>query len=1100
MEGTILQTKELKAITYDTTFIQNACCWEDFYAYIDQNRVIRSFSSISLKNTIFPSPDKKIKGKPTCIDCSPSHKFAAVGYSDGGLQLFDIESNKTSKLLEKPKNNSVLAVSFINDTLLIASYTNHTSILYKISITIGLVTVRDQPLSVFAEDLNQIIVPPIYRQSNDSNSKNTQANIIAPIFADIFLALAEEHLYLAQVQADSSIKILFQLSGQFATSTFALYNQDTLCFAASIDNDMMLYKLVNDNQPELVIQHNFDFKISFIGFITEDIVIVFDSKNKCELLSVQDKTVASIFCPIFGFRISFNYEMLIFSDMKLYLLTLPSFGDQVQTFRETNDINGAIDLCKKALSGNPSATIGLPPNVGQRAILIEQMISGFLSSSCRQRLTDKPEEAKMLADEIITLSKDLNMQDWLAEEGLQIYSEMNMLPLFFTEIINSDPDASFFSYNTNFISSLLALKNPPFDATNFLLKCPTKIVSPVEILKYAQEQNNIDLIKQIYLNRFNDPISICKILANLDKYEELCEIVETHLNGSVVNWLFTHIDNEFVIMSKITKTSHKKSTIVLIEKFINKFNKPFSYEIFLNIIVQILASQRMFDDKLFDHYVFLLLKNNTKLQNDTIKALLPKIFTSTPTQPDNRLELLKFIVNQDVPMKFKESLIGMCEQFGFNDIKRKIEQEAKKYENQIKESLMDKKSDLFDFLNNLIKSDYGAKASIEHSIFEYPDLYVIRDTVKFVEYLLSHMSDQLQPLIKEIKNGDACNIFLFTLYKKNGMNGIKLTNEQSKSFVSYMCQYHPFDVRPYLRDRINQEYIFLLPICEKSKVYDACAVISEAVQNYQQAVQYILKFFALHLVLYVQNETDNHEFLTFVYDFVAGIINKRFQTKESIILSKKIIKCYTLPLYVIQTKGLSSEKKEIVGESLKKMCALLVKNMTFGKLLQLLVSEFQIFDFGLAKDALMTVMNDYAYDVDSSISLSNLYHEDAVNENAKYIKKLNEGISFAPTTCGTCKHRLIGASYDIKIFHCGHVFHNTDQCLPKQICPICNPEESLDQDVSPPTQAMVTSNRVRRELNKFEFMIKSKRFGKDTQLSEIKTGDLTILPRTDMPF
>ena len=170
-----LQVKEIKGISFKNT-IKFAICHDEFYLYSDNRDTIYTFDSKTLTNNVLPSPDKKIRGNITTLDFSPSRKYAAAGYTDGAIQVFDLDSNKPYKLLSKASGNSVQCIVFYSDTFLLSGFSNGSFVSYKIAFI-----PRENHISNFSSRPLRLYRPAIYRfvDGNDKSSK-----VVLPNFVD----------------------------------------------------------------------------------------------------------------------------------------------------------------------------------------------------------------------------------------------------------------------------------------------------------------------------------------------------------------------------------------------------------------------------------------------------------------------------------------------------------------------------------------------------------------------------------------------------------------------------------------------------------------------------------------------------------------------------------------------------------------------------------------------------------------------------------------------------------------------------------------------------------------------------------------------------
>jgi hypothetical protein len=128
--------------------------------------------------------------------------------------------------------------------------------------------------------------------------------------------------------------------------------------------------------------------------------------------------------------------------------------------------------------------------------------------------------------------------------------------------------------------------------------------------------------------------------------------------------------------------------------------------------------------------------------------------------------------------------------------------------------------------------------------------------------------------------------------------------------------------------------------------------------------------------------------------------------------------------------------------------------------------------------------------------MAQLYHEDEVRAHAEYIQNVIKGTVYQSAVCCACGHRLFGVSCPIKIFPCGHIFHETDTCAPRQICPICNKCDRFD--VTPPPPARTIARSVARQLGRFEQLLARKQNPADVRDEEI--ASVRIAQRTGFPL
>jgi hypothetical protein len=202
------------------------------------------------------------------------------------------------------------------------------------------------------------------------------------------------------------------------------------------------------------------------------------------------------------------------------------------------------------------------------------------------------------------------------------------------------------------------------------------------------------------------------------------------------------------------------------------------------------------------------------------------------------------------------------------------------------------------------------------------------------------------------------------------------------------------------------------------------------------------------------------------------------------------VRAFTFPLFALSSCSEPTRVAAVV-EILQSVCPVLTKPLSFGKLLERAVVEWQELPFGFVRSSLLAIVNDYEYDIDQKLSIVLLYHHDEVAHYAKYMRETISGTKVQSQKCGSCKKNHFGVSCSVHVFACGHAFHETAACLPKAVCPVCHPEERLDQNNEGPVQS-VPRSRLKRELMRFEARLREPR---NISVADIPNfGDLEISP------
>ncbi|KAH0792035.1 vacuolar protein sorting-associated protein 8 isoform X2 [Histomonas meleagridis] len=173
----------------------------------------------------------------------------------------------------------------------------------------------------------------------------------------------------------------------------------------------------------------------------------------------------------------------------------------------------------------------------------------------------------------------------------------------------------------------------------------------------------------------------------------------------------------------------------------------------------------------------------------------------------------------------------------------------------------------------------------------------------------------------------------------------------------------------------------------------------------------------------------------------------------------------------------NNEKREILSEALRRICNFSTDKLPFEVILHKIIREFALLKIDVVRSALCGIINDVNYDIDTITALANLFDNDERRSQEKYILQAIAGCNYNDTRCGTCHKSLMAGSDIVTTFPCGHTFHQNDECLPAQMCPICNPEVRLDKEqVEQPTKR-TNMMQTMRELRMFEHRLKPRESG-----------------------
>jgi hypothetical protein len=273
-------------------------------------------------------------------------------------------------------------------------------------------------------------------------------------------------------------------------------------------------------------------------------------------------------------------------------------------------------------------------------------------------------------------------------------------------------------------------------------------------------------------------------------------------------------------------------------------------------------------------------------------------------------------------------------------------------------------------------------------------------------------------------------------------------------------------------------------------------MIYERLDDLPPVSDYFRRFIEREMFWYVEDLVPIDTIATrdFILSFCDKLLRKRLSPEFLDRFVESSLRAFSVPLYSLTLHPERTEAADFVTGLLRQLSSLLVKSFSFPKFLRLIVVVFQELPFKLLRSLLLSTLSDYDYDLDQALSMAQLYHDDEVRAHCEYVQRIGKGYVYTSVVCCACGHRLFGVSSDIKIFPCGHIFHDTDSCAPRAVCPVCNKVERFDQATPPPARAITRSTR---QLARFEQLLARKRNPADVVDEDLDR--ISIAPRRTFP-
>ena len=1066
----LLHCRQVKGITYGSEVIACACR-DGFFLFADEHEELHTFDSATLQNVWLPARDKKIRGTIVALDFSPSRRYGAVSFTDGSIQVYDLEHNKLGKVVTKAHGSFATSILFVDDNMFVAGDGN-TLYGYRFISALGfLSTIRELVIAQFQSPIRKVSAPPVYRYVAGANRG---ARCVASSFTEKIAVCTQKGVAYVKITPEFKISLLSQFEHPMATATFSIVNADLCLMAIGKKNSLQVYTINTKQECQEVFSAEVEIDPVHIAFMSETVVMAFDEDFEGVIVSLADKTNVRIKSPYgSGCFAKGTHEFFVFQMPKLWMLALQSFRNKMEELREKGDLETAISFCRKALEGDTQATIGLPVNQAQKALVIERSLSDMLTDNGAKQLTEEGADPSAVASWLVKLNIELNMQDWLVNDGVALFENHGCAKALFAEILKEDPKAQLFDYSPAFVEKLLACE-PDFPVHDFIMALPGRVAPVSVLLQWGLKEGDGDFMADVYFEKVRSIVDGLAILANADKLPRICHIMmeeKEKLNLSI-KWLFSVVEGRFPIVVKLIGMEDRglvTELFTLIQDHILETKKPFKIDDYANAMVCAITDAGLaLDDPLEKKIEQLILDHNIGVHGSALIDLLDKIFTHTVTEPDNREQLLIQMFTFGVPLEFEERLLPLCDSHGFQRAKYQIRHDTRNFEDAVKEMLADENINIMETLISLTRKEPEALPSLEKAIIKHATVLALKDAAGLAAFCAEFLGEDVMKVINEIQEETVQSHFIHKVVKLPEYATLQLPDEISVSFGTFMCQHYPTDVRHYVMHRENLMRQ-LLPACEKYDIFDGCAIIYNYLTDCDKVRLCMVRFIETQLVLYIQGkiELDMASTTNFISNFVEAYLRDRASYDDTERFARDMVRAYILPLYALEVSECPENKMEEVCESLRRLCGVVENVITFPKLLEMLIVDYQELKFGTLKAAILSIMNDYDYDVDQNLTMSLLYHEDEVNAHSSYVESLVHGIAYNDTHCSACHGSLFGVGSAIQTFSCGHVFHCDPACLPKDVCPICHPVEKLNEDVASPIQS-VDAAAGRIQLMKFD--------------------------------
>ncbi|EAX95645.1 hypothetical protein TVAG_045330 [Trichomonas vaginalis G3] len=1013
----ILKKKNIGGVHVDSDTI-SCIHYDTLYIFLTASGNINAFDASSAFSWKFPKHDSSIQADIISLAASPTHSYVAAGFSNGSLQLYEMKSKKWLKPYPGLVQGPITGLAFINDQTMLAS--DGSENLYKFTISAQLWGTSVNKSLYYTSDfpILNINLPSIF----------VQGKLIAPAFQNISILSCSGTLKLMSCGHEIVVLKSYDVSAHI--SAIYVVSPSLLYFCICERRMIRIFSLDDKLSTEEIYKHEIDVDPQYVGFLSQQIVVIISKNLTVTVVYFTENTFINEKLPSNSLIISGLSEFYIVNEGDVNSISLCTYQDHFENIVQTGDFSKIIDLCKRAYNGEPSVSIGLPPNQKQRAVMIERNLSGQFNYFAEEKLKAK-EDPSAVAKEVIKLSVDLGMRRWAIEHAISLFDSYESAEPLFKQIIEIDTDATRFEYSSQFVERLLSedIKIP--EKENIVFKLPNKVAKTETLLKYAQSKKDYVLLGNLLKNRVKDntaALSSYMFSGNHKKTSEfLRELIQNggHFTILVIRWLseissqktFDHL--AFLLEEDNDQTSFIVSNVLL---YLERYAAPFPMDYFFSILLQTLSNMGdKINQTVISTCLDFIIDKRVTVAPENLHFILKVIFDTKSTNNKREKALLQ-LLNTQIDSKLFDTMITLCDALHFHDAKIEIFIKMKRFDKIINEFITENKTGVFDYLKKYINDE--TSNFVLDALKKNSTALVLLDVSKFKDLLFEKYNSQIFDVVTSIEDQLISMYFVREILNDSRSEGFKLPEKIFTKFINFLCIYYPREVIKELKSiDLNQE---ILEICYKNTVYDAVAYIERQFHQLTDAYEALQKYIVQTIIEFKNNApiADTEQSLNFIVNFIADECKSK--TQEFVAVVGDIIRSFA----VVFTFG---KDDKLFLDSLKKICLYLCNVVSHGVVMAHVENGYKDVDLGKVRDLLGALIYDFDFVVDSSANILTIYKNDEEKSFNDVRQTMSKPIEVG-TFCSFCQKPIVNS--DVRVFGCGHYFHS--YCCARE-CRVCNP-------------------------------------------------------------
>jgi len=1023
----------------------------------------------------------------SCAAFSQNSKYFVTGHLNGIIRVIDMVSLTTSKIIKRNSSARIKFISFANDDQSFYCIDELFNIFgYQFKTSFGFTTYKE------------ILIPFPNNAANSISRLSTESPIVVistqnSIHVCDIVLNSNEEVFHSSDQGEILTKFSFS---SHRTEVFIVCNRSYTALSVEQDGKWRTnyVSLLEFNVLEFFVLCN-----NYLATINDDCSLqiystsgqigdYWSSNELKEILSKRSLLVSAneqLYCAEYGVLTS---------------ICFPRWNEHFHQALADSNWGKCFEIAKTVYNGKNRSYFGIQSDIHRRILSVHEEVYSVFGNAIHYADT----ESKMR--DIIDFAVDLDTYDFFDNNLLTYLKTMKKLPLFFKVLFEHKNIEVERCVTLEMINELFI--NCPDIAEELLVRNLVILKKfPAQILNLAKSHGMKRLCLSIYIDVYNDHISLCNFFYRSDEFYGYIDSIFLNPENSsirydymcvVLLWLFTPFENCFpraerLFSFRLTRSQELLESFICLLPITFRNGVCFGIPEFVDCILRVVSKiPYELVPPILEFISPILTEKSLCPPLISVQVIVRWVFTS------KNLSFLRERVLQVVNCFYPElivfkDLLDYCKSAGFSEVINHFYISEKRYDLVIEtmEASPERRAKVFDFIDEHINEIEDIKKAMIHNI----QFLILQDSHKVVEIVLKYFPDYHKTFISQVSVSIVKFQYLKSIVNDESLSS-KLSADDQFLYFQLLCEFEPHKVLSYLRSTPSILLDAALPFVLRFHVVEACVYVYRMLGNIEAAASLISEELENDLVSVCDsNMTVNVPSIDRVAD--DKLMRKPFQTLQiafNIVdlapklgqtlqkMWKGLFNAFQLPLWLSQALTNVDTKKSIIL-----FFAFFVVNAisktTPEFVLEELTKSCSSLDTMQLKKVLKPILGYLNQQNMLNSTVQGLLKEDCYSLFRKaFTMKSKSAIVYNPI-CSICQNSINGSGgIGAIVFQCGHCYHNNILCGGHTSCPVCKGEHNTKNATS--TKAKSNNRQKQRQLQRVEYGLR-KQYGEDADLTSM---------------